>query len=219
MQTGAAVADLCAGHERRSLSQAGGGCRSAGALRDVLVHLAIFVRTGTESLDRGDDHPRVERLDVFPGKPHAIERAGREILDQHVAFLDQRFEHLLAFGMLGIDGDRTLVVVEHREIKAVHARNVAQLAARNVTLAGPLDLDHVRAQPRQQLRTRRTRLHMREIEDLNTVQCLAHYVPLSNAVIPKALLRLRWPSRFLLRGGIESGDAGTFGARLFVDYP
>src|ERR1700680_3944211 len=37
-------------------------------------------------------------------------------------------------------------------------------------------------------------------------------------VVPaKALLRLRWPSRFLLRGGIETGDAASFGARLFVD--
>src|ERR1700676_4549974 len=35
--------------------------------------------------------------------------------------------------------------------------------------------------------------------------------------LAKALLRLRWPSRFLLRGGIETRNAGAFRARLFVD--
>ena len=183
MQAGAAVADLRAGHDRWAVVEAGGGRRSAGALRDILIHLAVLIRARSEALHRGGDHARVERLDVFPGEPHAVQRAGREILDQHVALFHQRFENLLAFRIFGIDGDRALVVVEHREIKAVYAGNVAQLAARDVSLAGPFDLDHVRAQPRQQLRAGRPRLHMREIEDLDAIQCLAHYVPLSNAVI------------------------------------
>src|SRR5207247_1655678 len=36
MQPGAAVADLRAGHERQSVAEARGRCRTAGALRDVL---------------------------------------------------------------------------------------------------------------------------------------------------------------------------------------
>src|ERR1700687_5255758 len=35
--------------------------------------------------------------------------------------------------------------------------------------------------------------------------------------LAKALLRLRWLSRFLLRGGIETRDAAAFRARLFID--
>ena len=80
----------------------------------------------------------------------------------------------MPFRILGVDGDRALVRVEHREIEAVHAWNVAQLAARDVALAGAFDLDHVGAEPREQLGARRTRLHVREIENANTVQCLAH---------------------------------------------
>ena len=47
--------------------------------------------------------------------------------------------------------------------------NVAQLPARDVALARPLDLDHVGPEPREQLRARRTRLHVREVEDLHSV--------------------------------------------------
>ena len=43
-------------------------------------------------------------------------------------------------------------MVEHREIEAVDVRDVAQLPARDVALAGPLDLDHVGAEPGQKLR-------------------------------------------------------------------
>ena len=85
MQAGAGIADLRAGDERRALAEAGGRGRAAGALRDVLVDLAVFVRAGAKALHRGDDHARVELVDVLPGQPHAVERAGREILHQHVA--------------------------------------------------------------------------------------------------------------------------------------
>jgi hypothetical protein len=60
-------------------------------------------------------------------------------------------------------------VVQHREIEAVHVRNVAQLSARDVAFAGALDLDHVGAEPCEQLRAGRSRLHVREIEDADAV--------------------------------------------------
>src|SRR6185312_9040247 len=46
MQPGAAVADLRAGNERQTIAEAGGRGRAAGALRDVLVDLAVFIRAG-----------------------------------------------------------------------------------------------------------------------------------------------------------------------------
>ena len=173
MQAGAAVADLRAGDERRAVAEAGGGSRAAGALRDVLINLAVLVRAGAEALHRGDDHARVELMDVFPGEAHAVERAGCEILHQHVAMLDQPVDDLLALRVLGVDGDRALVAVEHREIEAVRAFDVAQLPARDVADARPLDLDHVGAHIAEQLGAGRARLHMREVEHAHAVERLA----------------------------------------------
>ena len=104
VQPGAAVADLRAGDHRRAVVEAGRRGRAAGALRDVLVDLAVLVRAGAEALDRGDDHPRVELLDVLPGEAHAVERARREVLDQHVALLDRASRApALPLRLLGVD--------------------------------------------------------------------------------------------------------------------
>ncbi len=62
MQAGAAIADLRAGDERRAVAEAGRRGRTAGALGDVLVDLAVLVGAGAEALHRGDDHARVELL-------------------------------------------------------------------------------------------------------------------------------------------------------------
>ena len=167
------IADLRAGDERRALAEAGGRGRAAGALRDVLVDLAVLVGAGAEALHRRDDHARVGLVDVLPGQPHAVERAGREILHQHVAMLDQPLEDFLALGMLGVDRDRALVAVEHREVERVRALHVAQLPARDVADAGPLDLDAVGAHIAEKLRAGRARLHVGEVEDVHAVERLA----------------------------------------------
>src|SRR5262249_31351057 len=76
VQPGAGVADLRAGHKRRPVEKAGGRRRTARALGDVLIDLAVLVRPGTEPFDRGHDHARVEPVNVLPGQAHAVERAG-----------------------------------------------------------------------------------------------------------------------------------------------
>src|SRR5262249_56590229 len=73
-----------------------------------------------------------------------------------------------------VDGDGTLVVIQHREIEAVHLGDILQLPARDVTDARALYLDHVGAEPGQQLRARRARLDVREVEDLYAFQRLTH---------------------------------------------
>ena len=70
---------------------------------------------------------------------------------------------------LGVEGHRPLVVIQHREIEAVHVGDVAELFAGDIAGAGPLDLDDVGAEPRQQLCARRARLHVREVEDTDAV--------------------------------------------------
>src|SRR6266567_3556897 len=72
--------------------------------------------------------------------------------------------------MLAVDRDRALVAVEHREIEAVGTFHVAQLPTRDVTYAGPLDLDAVGAHVAQQLGAGRPRLHVGEVEDSHAIE-------------------------------------------------
>ena len=174
VDAGAGIADLGAGHHGNAIDLSGRRGRAARALRDVLIDLAVFERTRAESFHRGIDHSRIDLLNLLPRKAHAIDRAGRVVLHHHVAFFDQLREDLLAGFGLRIQRDAALVAVQHREIEAVDARNVAQLAARRIAFARPLDLDDVGAEPRQNLRAGRSRLHMRHIQDPNTLQGFPH---------------------------------------------
>jgi hypothetical protein len=55
------------------------------------------------------------------------------------------------------------------EIERVDIGYVAQLAARDVADTGSLHLDHLGPEPRQKLRAGRAGLHVREIQNTNTV--------------------------------------------------
>ena len=169
------LSPICApGDQRRAVVEAGGGGGAAGALRDVLVDLAVLVRARAEALDRGDDHLRIELLDALPGEAHAVERARGEVLDQHVAVLDQPLEHRLAARILVSSVIERLLwfsMVKYRLSTSGMSRSCSRVTS---PAPGPLDLDDVGAEPRQQLRAGRTGLHVREVEDANAVQCLAH---------------------------------------------
>src|SRR5271170_7967714 len=119
MQAGARVAYLCAGDEWRAFAEARGRCSSAGALRHILIDLAVLIRSGTEALHRGDDHARIELVDVLESEPHAVERARRKVLHQHVALSHEAIENFLALGMFRIDRDRALAAIEHGKIETV----------------------------------------------------------------------------------------------------
>src|SRR6185295_10732967 len=212
MQPGAAIADLCARHQRQSVPKAGRRRRAARALGHVFINLAILERPRAETFHGRIDHARIERVDALPGQAHAIERAWREILDQHVAALDQAFEDLHALLVLAVDGDRTLVVVEHGEVERICALHVDQLAARNVTNTRPLHLDYVRAEPGEQLRAGRTRLHVREIENADAFECLTHC--LLHYFFFTTLCGLRLPMRPL-----SLPAAGSIAALMRVGLP
>src|ERR1051325_4680635 len=114
VNTGARVTDLRAGHERHAVDLARRRRRAAGALRHVLVDLAVLERAGPETLHRGVDHPRI-------------------------ALLDQLREDLLAGLGFRVERDAALVRVQHREVEAVDAGLVAKLAAGGVAFTGALD--------------------------------------------------------------------------------
>src|SRR5258707_14479589 len=169
MQSGAAVANLRAGHQGRTVIKSGGGRRAAGALRHVLVDLALLVGTGTEALDRGHDHARIQFLNALPRESHAVQGSGREIFHQNVAMLDQALQDLLAMIALRVERYGSLVVIEHREIQAVHIRQIAQLLAGDVSATGPLNFYDVGTEQAQQLRTDGPGLDVREIENADDV--------------------------------------------------
>ncbi len=117
--------------------------------------------------------------------------------------LNQPVDDLLALGILGVDGDRALVAVEHREIEAVRAFDVAQLPARDVADARPLDFDHVRPHITEQLGAGRARLHVCEVEHTHAVERLA-----SLAIGPAARTRQAiavFPRRGLLGRLLDGG--------------
>ena len=170
VESGAGITDLGGGHHRGPVMEAGGGRRAARALGDVLIDLAVLVRPGAETLDRGADQPRVDLVNPFMREAHAVQRAWRKVFDHDVADLDELGEDRLALFGLGIEGEGALVAVEHGEIEAVHALDVAQLMAGDVAGARAFDLDDVGPEPRQQLRACGTRLDMGHVQDADAFQ-------------------------------------------------
>ena len=106
---------------------------------------------------------------MFPGDAHAIQGTRSKVLNQHVALLDEPVQDLFAFQRLGVQRDRALVVIQHGEIQAVHAGDVAQLPTSRVAFAGALHLDDVGAEPGQQLGACGARLDVGEIKDADSV--------------------------------------------------
>lgn len=171
VDAGARVADLCPRGQRRPVFEAGAGHRAAHRLGDHLVGLEVGVAPRAEALDRGVDQPGVELLEPLPGEAHPVDGPGAEVLHEDVGLGDQLGEDLLAALALHVEGDASLVAVQHREVEAVDAGDVAQLLAGDVA-RGRLQLDHVSAEPGQELGAGRTRLHMGHVEDADTIQCL-----------------------------------------------
>ncbi|MNS98248.1 hypothetical protein D3C86_1505670 [compost metagenome] len=167
------IADLRARHQWHAAGFACRRCGTAHALSHVFIRLAVLVGAGTEALDRRIDHARIQVLDMFPVESGAGQHARTEVLDQHIALLNQVFQQCLAFRRFHIERQATLVAVQHGEVQAVSVGHVTQLAARDVTASGQFDLDHVGAHPGHQLRSRGAGLNVRQVQDANAVQGFA----------------------------------------------
>src|SRR5579862_2586235 len=125
MNASAGIADLGARDHREAVDLTGGRGRSASTLSDILIDLAILKRAWPESLDRSINYPRIDLLNLLPGKAHAIDRARCVVFDHHVALFDELSKDFLARFGLGVQRHAALVAVKHREVKAVGAGNVA----------------------------------------------------------------------------------------------
>jgi hypothetical protein len=111
---------------------------------------------------------------VLPRETHPVECARTEVFHHHIGFLNKLLQDFLAFGLLGVEREGLLVAVEHREIQRVDVRDIAQLRAGDIARARAFNLDHVGAEPRKQLRAGRTCLHVREVDNLDSLEWLAH---------------------------------------------
>src|SRR5580704_437775 len=125
MHSRAGIAYLRSRAGRRPVLISGGAHRTAHCLRNGLVGLAIHQGAGTEAFDRGEDDARVDLADALPGEALAVERAGAEVFGQYVSTLDQFDQDALALFRLDIQCDTAFVAIEHREVEAVHARQIA----------------------------------------------------------------------------------------------
>ena len=103
MQTGAGIPYLRARDQRQTVNKSRGRGSTAGALRDVLVHLAFRIGARPKPLDRGINHSWVDLLNSLPGETHPVECARGKVFDHHITGLNQPCKYLLTFLVLGVE--------------------------------------------------------------------------------------------------------------------
>jgi len=140
MQSCAAIADLRAGHQRRAFAEAGRGGRAAGALRDVLIDLAVLVWTGPEALYRCHDHARVKLVNAFPSEPIRSSAPGAKFSTSTSQVFTSRSMISLPLGCLESIVIERLFAVQHGEIERILPLHVAELGARDVANTRAFDL-------------------------------------------------------------------------------
>ena len=140
------------------------------ALGDLVVAgAAALGPVVAEAGDRQDDQPRVELVQPLDREAQAVEHAGAEVLDQHVAVPDQAGERLAAVVALEVEGDRLLVAVAGQEVRrlavVLRADERRAPAAGVVTGAGRLDLDDAGAEVAEHHRGVRAGERPRQVDD------------------------------------------------------
>src|SRR5205085_7363890 len=97
MHAGVAVAERRSADRGRTIPKAGRRGSATRALRHVVIDTDVLVRGAfTEALDRSENNPRVELLNMLPAEPHPVHCAWAEVLDQHVGLADQLLHDRLA---------------------------------------------------------------------------------------------------------------------------
>ena len=116
-------------------------------------------------------------------KAQPLDRARREILDEHVGFARHVEHQLLAGGRLEIDGDRLLVGVEDEEVEGI-ALGVRQDRATGVACVRVLDLDDLGTEPGQGLGAGWAGLELREIQHAHPAETVQGYLSCRHVVSP-----------------------------------
>ena len=136
---------------------------AAHALRHHVVGGAARQRPGLpEARAGGVDQFRIAPGERLPSIAEPRQRAGPEILDENVGAGEKPLEQGAVIVRPEVEGDALLAAVERHEIGgfAVHPRPVGA----RVVAAGRLDLDHPRAEVRQDHGAERPRQHAGQVE-------------------------------------------------------
>src|SRR5205807_2594456 len=161
---------------RRIVGKAGDAHRAAHRLRDRFVALVVGVGpVRAEALDARVDQARVELLDRRIAEAEALDDARAEVLEQHVAGLQQGAKHVLGARVLEIQGEASLVRVEGQIEEAVRVGPIREHLPGGVALDRLFHLDHVGPEPGQHLTARGPRLIVRDIDDPDARQRSAHW--------------------------------------------
>ena len=151
---------------RRRIRPAGDGGKPGLRLHQQVIGLARGIGAALAvTRDRAADQPRMLLAQFRDRKAELGDRAGLQVLHEHVGLREQRREQRAVLALAEIEHDRFLAAIEPDEIRAL-AMHMIVVMAREVALR-PLDLDHARAgigEPAGRLR-RRHRLFERDHED------------------------------------------------------
>ena len=129
----------------------------------------VAARTGLAIAgDRGVDQAGTAAVHGVPAETGPLERAGPEVLHQHVGLLDQLLEHRAPRGRLVVERDAFLVAVDAQEVRALGTDKRRAPVARVVALAGLFNLDDARAEIAQHHGAVRAREHTGEIQNGKT---------------------------------------------------
>ena len=118
----------------------------------------------------GVDDLRIDRHHGVVANAQAIDRAGAEVLDDHVGVLRQAQEHRATSGRLEIEAQAALVAVLREKLHALAVDELVAQVARQVAALGFLDLDHVGPQVAEQHRADRAGGHHAQVQDHVAVQ-------------------------------------------------
>ncbi len=151
------IAALKAGHHQRRLRRVPAEVHvAADGVVDDLVAQPVLPRPRlAEGRERGDDQPRVLLRQRRGVEAERRQPAGRERLDQHIGVARQLADALAAGRLVQVGDDRALVGVQ---VEMQAAGLGVRLAARerpepaHRIARRRLDLQHLRAEVRQQLR-------------------------------------------------------------------
>src|SRR5207247_3062909 len=123
--------------------------------------------------------------------PQALHHSRPEIRGHDVGDGHEALGDLLSLLGLEVEDDAPLVAVEQEEEIAVDVRAIAvpELAG-TITERRTLDLDDVGAEPGQHLRARGPSLVVREVDDADPLESLAHSRLLLVLVAPRAATSL-----------------------------
>ena len=124
---------------------------------------------------QGDEsHEDVRNVSI----PAMLRKAGKEVVTERPP-LHKVSKKLLAALRFQVQRNGALVIIENREVNAVHALDVSHVRAGSVAAEGILDLYHVCPKKPQKLGARWPCLHSTEVENLDSFQCLIHTCSLS----------------------------------------